>query len=128
MNRRVRALLPIAAAVVLSASRIAAQAFTAPAGIGAMTVGWQYVDNTGHRFSDGYLLARGQSVTMSMFFDVDYGLTDRLSASATIPYVFAEYTGALPPPSGLPFSWPARSSAGLPVCRVRGSKQPTFPN
>lgn len=102
MNRRLRALLPIAAAVVLSASRIAAQAFTAPAGIGAMTVGWQYVDNTGHRFSDGYLLARGQSVTMSMFFDVDYGITDRWSASATIPYVFAKYTGALPPPSGLP--------------------------
>ena len=102
MKRRLLALLAIAAASALSPSRIAAQAFTAPAGIGEITLGWQYVDNTGHRFSDGYLLARGQSVTMAAFFEVDYGITDRLSASAGIPYVFAKYTGAMPPPSGLP--------------------------
>src|SRR5712692_8187121 len=102
MNQSLRALLAIGAALALSPSRIAAQAFTAPAGIGSMTVGWQYVDNTGHRFSDGYLLARGQSVTMVMFFDLDYGVTDRLSLSAGIPYVFAKYTGAMPPPSRLP--------------------------
>jgi len=32
---------------------------------------------------------------------MDYGVTDRLSVSAALPYVFAKYTGALPPPSGL---------------------------
>jgi hypothetical protein len=101
MKRRLCALLAIGAATALLPSPVVAQAFTAPAGIGAVAVGWQYVDNTGHRFSDGFLLARGQSVTMSMFFDLDYGITDRLSVSAGIPYVFAKYTGALPPPSNL---------------------------
>jgi len=38
---------------------------------------------------------------MSALFEVDYGITDRLSATAGIPYVFAKYTGAMPPPSGL---------------------------
>jgi hypothetical protein len=101
MTRRFGALLLSFVATVALPSRIAAQAFTAPAGVGAMSVGWQYVDNTGHRFSDGFLLARGQSVTMAMFFDLEYGITDRFSASAGIPYVFAKYTGAMPPPSGL---------------------------
>jgi hypothetical protein len=33
---------------------------------------------------------------------VDYAVTDRLSTTVGIPYVFAKYTGALPPQSGLP--------------------------
>jgi len=102
MKCRLGALIAIGAAVALSPSRITAQAFTAPAGIGQVTVAWQYVQNTGHRFSDGFLVARGQSVTMSTLLEMDYGITDRLSATAGIPYVFAKYTGAIPPPSFLP--------------------------
>jgi hypothetical protein len=82
-------------------SQLAAQAFTAPKGVGALSLAWQYVDNTGHRLSDGYFRAAGQSVTTSLSLDVEYAVTDRLSATAAIPYVFAKYTGALPPPSGL---------------------------
>jgi hypothetical protein len=88
--------------LTLSPSRIAAQAFTAPQGLGSVTAAWQFVQNTGHRFSDGFLVARGQSVTMSALFELDYGITDRLSVTAGMPYVFAKYTGALPPPSFLP--------------------------
>ncbi len=102
MKRRVGALFAIGAAVTLSASPVAAQAFTAPQGLGSFTLAWQYIDNTGHRLSDGYLIARGQSVTTSLLFEGDYAITDRFSATAGIPYVFARYTGALPPPSGLP--------------------------
>jgi hypothetical protein len=65
-------------------------------------VAGQYVDNTGHRLSDGFLREAGQSVTTSLQFELDYGFTDRLSATVAIPYVFAKYTGSLPPPSGLP--------------------------
>lgn len=91
------------AAVLASVpSFVAAQAFTPPRGLAALTLAWQYVDNTGHRFSDGFLLARGQSVTESALVELDYGVTDRFSATAGIPYVFAKYTGAMPPPSGLP--------------------------
>ena len=50
--------------------------------LAALTLAWQYVDNTGHRFSDGFLLARGQSVTQSALVEMDYGVTDRLSATA----------------------------------------------
>lgn len=78
-----------------------AQAFTAPGGVGAVTVGWQYVDNTGHRFSDGFLAAVGESATMSALAEMEYAVTDRLAVTVGLPYVFAKYTGALPPPSGL---------------------------
>jgi hypothetical protein len=78
------------------------QAFTPPERLGSVTASWQFVDNTGHRFSDGFLLARGQSQTTSLLLEVDYGITDRLAVTAGVPYVFAKYTGDLPPPSNLP--------------------------
>jgi hypothetical protein len=81
---------------------VAAQAFTPPKGLGAVTLAWQYVDNTGHRLSDGFFRPTGPSVTMSALLDVEYGVTDRLAASLSIPYVFAKYTGELPPLSGQP--------------------------
>jgi hypothetical protein len=67
-----------------------------------VTLSWQYVSNTGHRLSDGFFVERGQSVTSAIAADVDYGITDRLAVSGGIPYVFAKYTGALPPMSNLP--------------------------
>jgi len=78
------------------------QAFTPPSGVGAVTVSWQFVDNTGHRDRDGVFLPRGQSQTTSALAEFEYGITDRLAASVGVPYVFAKYTGALPPPSRLP--------------------------
>jgi hypothetical protein len=99
---RLRVAGSLLALAVWPASRAAAQAFTAPQGVGSVTLAWQYIDNTGHRLSDGYFFARGDSATTSLSLDVDYAATDRLSASVGIPYIFAKYTGALPPPSGLP--------------------------
>jgi hypothetical protein len=90
------------AAFAFCPSRVSAQAFTLPQGICAVTLAWQYVDNTGHRLSDGFLRRRVQSVTTSVLLEVEYGITDRLSASAGIPYVFAKYTGVMPAPSELP--------------------------
>lgn len=92
----------ITAALAALPAPLAAQAFTAPRGVGALTLAWQYVDNTGHRLSDGYFVARGQSVTTSLALDVEYAVSDRLSVGAAVPYVFAKYSGALPAPSGLP--------------------------
>lgn len=94
--------IAVAIAGVFSPSPLAGQAFTLPQGVGAVTLFWQYIDNTGHRLSDGFLRETGQSVTTSVDFEIDYGITDRLSVTLGIPYVFAKYTGALPPPSGLP--------------------------
>lgn len=96
----------LAAAIVTAfaspSAPLAGQAFTPPQGAGAVTVAWQYIDNTGHRLSDGYLREAGQSVTTSVLFEVDYAFTDRVAATLGIPYVFAKYTGAQPPPSGRP--------------------------
>ncbi len=90
------------AALALWPSCLAGQAFTLPQGVGAATLAWQYVNNSGHLLSDGYFREAGQSVTMSVLFEVDYGITDRLSTTFGIPYVFAKYTGSLPAPSRLP--------------------------
>ena len=100
--RRLAFLLPIAACSVLVSLPAAAQAFTAPAGVGQVTLAWQYVDNEGHRFSDGFLVKGGESVTTSLLFEVDYSVTDRLAVAAAVPYVFARYTGGLPSFSRLP--------------------------
>jgi hypothetical protein len=91
----------IVATLVSSPSPVAAQAFTAPQGVGSVSFVWQWVDNTGHRLSDGIFLPGGQSVTTSALVELDYGVTDRVSATFGIPYVFAKYTGAGPPISGL---------------------------
>jgi len=91
----------IAAGLILLPASAAAQAFTAPEGVGAVTIAWQVVDNTGHRGTDGFFVARGQSKTMSALAEVDYSVTDRFAVTFGIPYVFAKYTGALPPPSRL---------------------------
>lgn len=91
-----------AAFCLFTPAHAAAQAFTPPEGVGSATLSWQFVDNTGHRFTDGFLLARGQSRTTSLLFEVDYGINDRVAVTAGIPYVFAKYTGGLPPPSNLP--------------------------
>ncbi len=112
-------------ALALTPSRLPAQAFTPPQGVGAVTVAWQYVDNLGHIYSDGFFAARGQSVTTSLDLELDYGVTDRFAVTFEVPYVFAKYTGTLPAPSNLPrdncrcwhsslqdFSWTARYRFG----------------
>lgn len=102
---RLRVRLPLAAAVVTAIAaapvRASAQAFTPPAQVASITVASQWVSNTGHFMSDGLLLRAGPSVTASALVEVDFGVTDRLSATAGLPYVFAKYTGALPPSSRL---------------------------
>ena len=90
------------AAFGLAPSRAGAQAFTPPRGVGSVSLAWQYVDNLGHLFSDGFFAARGQSVTTSADLELEYGITDRLAATLEVPYVFAKYTGTVPAPSNLP--------------------------
>ena len=88
-------------ALLLLPSSAAAQAFTPPAQVGSVTFSWQWVDNTGHILTDGTFLPRGQSVTTSVLAEVDYGVTERFAATVSVPFVFARYTGDLPPFSGL---------------------------
>lgn len=89
----------LAAVVAVVSRRLEAQAFTLPRGVGAFSIAWQYVDNTGHRMTDGYVLDEGQSVSTAVLAELDYGVTDRLSLTLGIPYVSAKYTGRPPPPA-----------------------------
>ena len=96
-----RRLLARAVAVLLLPASAAAQAFTPPPRVGSVTLAWQWVDNTGHIITDGTFFPRGQSVTTSLMAEVDFGVTERFAATASVPFVFAKYTGGLPPFSGL---------------------------
>ena len=96
-----RRLLAWAAVALVLPASAAAQVFTPPARVGSVTVGWQWVENTGHILTDGTFFPRGQSVTTSLLVEVDYGVTERFAATASVPFVFARYTGDLPPRSGL---------------------------
>ena len=92
----------LVAAVAFAPVPVAAQAFTPPRGLGSVTLAWQYVSNTGHRFTDGTFMATGQSVTTSVLLEVDYAISDRFDATIGLPYVFAKYTGPNEPISKLP--------------------------
>jgi hypothetical protein len=87
-----RAAGPIAALLAFPAAA-AAQAFTAPKGVGSVTLGWQWIQNTGHFATDGVDNDIGDSVTTSLVLDTEYAVTDRLSAGVGIPYTFAKYVG-----------------------------------
>jgi hypothetical protein len=97
---------PAAAALVLLVSlpRIGgAQAWVPLRGQGAVSFSFQRIDNAGHRLSDGFLAPGGSSVNMSGYIELDYALTDRLSFTAGLPYVFGKYTDTQAPPPPLPF-------------------------
>ncbi|MEO6487563.1 MAG: hypothetical protein ABIO78_06440, partial [Thermoanaerobaculia bacterium] len=92
----------LALAAFLSALPAAAQAWTPPAGAGAVGIVYQTIDNTGHRLTDGSFLPGYESESRAIHLQVDYAVSDRLSFSIGVPYIFSKYSGAEPSFSGLP--------------------------
>jgi hypothetical protein len=90
--RSLRAAGPVLALAALPATA-AGQAFTAPRGVGSVTLGWQWIQNTGHRATDGVDNGIGDSATTSVLLDTEYAVTDRFSAGLGLPYTFAKYQG-----------------------------------
>jgi hypothetical protein len=82
--------LVLAVAAVPQAS---AQAWGSPAGQGWVTVAFQRIDNTGHVLRDGSTAPYGKSRNASVYVEAAYAVTDRLSLSAAVPFVFAKYLG-----------------------------------
>lgn len=97
-----RRALAAAFAALLAPAAARAQAFTPPRGVLALTLAYQYVENTGHRLDDGTLLRVGQSVDASLLLEGTYAATDRLALTLGLPYVFARYTSDGPSPANLP--------------------------
>jgi hypothetical protein len=79
------------------------QAWVLPRGEGAISFTYQRIDTTGHRRTNGFLVPRGRSLDMSLYLEAEYGLSNRLSVAAGLPYVFAKYTDPNPPPPPIPF-------------------------
>ncbi len=101
MARRRR--LPVRTAIILAIAAAAApaaaqSAFTLPRGVGGVTLAFQYYDDTGRRFTDASRASVGPTETVTVFLEADYGVTDRLSATLGLPYVFARWLGGEPPP------------------------------
>ncbi len=101
-----RALTPgsLAVAGVLAMSDpAAAQSWVAPAGVGSVSLSFHWIDNTGHRLTDGTLIESGESSNAAIYLDVEYAITDRFTLSAALPYVFSKWTSQDPPPPFVPF-------------------------
>jgi hypothetical protein len=88
----------LGATMLFAAGPADAQAFTLPKGVGSATLAFQYYDDTGRRFTDASRLSVGQTETVTVLLEADYGVTDRLSATLGLPYIFARYKGDQPPP------------------------------
>jgi len=84
------------AALALVAASSFAQAWTPPAGAGSVSLTAQSMHVDSHTLGVGTLVhnidLRAQSLTAS----VDYGLTDRLALSLSLPYVTSRYRGPIP--------------------------------
>lgn len=91
-----------AVVVSMAPSQARAQAWVPPAGAGSIALIYQFIDNTGHRLSDGFLYEDGKSIDETVAVEADYAFTDRLSMSLGIPYVFAKYRGPGFTPARLP--------------------------
>lgn len=91
----------MALAVLFSTpSAASGQAWVAPGHVGAVSLGFQWIDNTGHRLNDGNLdrMFPGESWNGAVALAVEYAFTDRLSVELGLPYVFAKYRGRGPTP------------------------------
>jgi hypothetical protein len=80
-----------------------AQAEGPPAGTGAVAIVTQALDHHGHVDENGTAIADGKSLNLGIEAAVTYGVTDRVSISVTLPYIFAKYRGPGPPPPFVPF-------------------------
>jgi hypothetical protein len=101
--RRARVFVIAAGLLASFNDRVVAQAWTPPAGTGSVSVSYQVIENVGHRQTDGTVIDQGKSTNMGAGLDIEYALTDRLTVSAGIPYVFAKYVGPNPPPPPAPY-------------------------
>lgn len=73
-----------------------AQAWVVPRREGSVSVLYQQTKVRDHVFSDGVTLDVGHILTHALSMDVDYGLTDRVSLSASLPFIAARYRGVFP--------------------------------
>jgi hypothetical protein len=101
-------------AIGVTARPAAAQAWAPRAREGEVTFVAQGIDHFGRVFKDFRFLCC-DTTNVALVVDTTYGLTNRWSISAGLPYVFAKYSGEDTPPPGTPL-WLTLSPADTCHC------------
>jgi len=84
-------------AVLLTAAPcVFAQPGTPTAGEGTVSVTYQNYYLTGHYSVDGRKTPNGATHSKAAAIELDYGLTDRVAITATLPFIASKYTGPRP--------------------------------
>ena len=96
MGRVLARTILIVASVLVASATVSAQAWVAPARVGAVNFIFQNVDHTGHLLTDGTNLPGYDSQSRGILIEFDYAFTDRFSISAGVPYIGSKYIGPLP--------------------------------
>src|SRR3954469_14263376 len=86
--------------IVLAGSALG-QAWVPEKGEGSLSTSYNYIAFNGHFKTDGSRIAEGASRAQSVLFDFEYGLTDKLALTVSVPLVAARYHGNTPPSSVL---------------------------
>ena len=90
---RKRAVLPALVFSLAVPVSLHAQPWVLPQSEGSVSVLYQNIHVRDHLFSDGSRRDVGHIRTHNTLVDVDYGLTDRWSLSASLPFVAAKFHG-----------------------------------
>jgi hypothetical protein len=72
------------------------QAFVPLRGEGTVTLSYQYTNVHDHLRSDGSVFQAGRIYSHIASAQVDYGVTDKLAASFSVPYIMSLYKGSAP--------------------------------
>jgi hypothetical protein len=75
----------------------AAQAWVPEKGEGSFTTGYNYLSFKGHFTSEGNKVAEAGAKAQSVVFDLEYGITNRLAVTFSVPIVAARYADTNPP-------------------------------
>ena len=73
------------------------QAWVPEKGDGTFSASFDYIDFKGHFQSDGSRTPEAASKSRSFLFETEYGVTDRLALTISLPIVSARYSGNNPP-------------------------------
>ena len=91
-----RILLCSAASAFVAISSARAQAWLAPRGEASFGAVYQNIYTRDHLFFDGEPFDGGRIRMQVAVFGLSYSFTDRLAASASVPYASARYDGKAP--------------------------------
>src|SRR5687768_8579237 len=84
------------AAIVVASTAVLGQAWTPGAGSGSIWLIGQTLHADAHTEGDGRLVHNIDLRAHSLTAAFDYGVTDRMAVSVTLPYVTSRYRGPVP--------------------------------